>query len=547
MTVRFETPALVLERPGVLPHVENVFIDPPGPGEVRVRIAASGICHTDLSAVRDARFSPMILGHEGAGVVESVGDGVAHVRAGDPVMISWRVACGRCWQCARGKQKLCENVQTTRSPRTFRATGERLHVMLNAGTFAEYVVLPADGAIPLRPVISLESAAIIGCAVATGVGAVLHGAHVEAGETVVVFGAGGIGLNIVQGAALARAGMIIAIDLLDEKLRLASTFGATHTFNAQHHDPVPYILDLTKQRGVDHAFEVVGVPAVMAQALACLAQGGCLTFVGAAARNADFAFRPRLFMSRQQVMRGCIYGACHPPVDFPLFVDWYERGALKIDELVTATIGLHDLPEFFKKNNIEVVSSLPSYTQDRTDRQRGDGVFEDSIKALLMLNEAGYGQEGSGLILNLVYNPAGAFLPPSQISLEKEYKEELGKKFGISFNNLYAITNMPISRYLDYLLVSGNYEKYMDKLIAAFNPGAAKSVMCRNTISIGWDGYLYDCDFNQMLDLKVSCSNSTHLSTFNIGSLNEREIVLNQHCYGCTAGAGSSCGGAVAE
>jgi radical SAM/Cys-rich protein len=214
--------------------------------------------------------------------------------------------------------------------------------------------------------------------------------------------------------------------------------------------------------------------------------------------------------------------------------------------IIRANKKYYDLPEFFKFHQIEVVSSLPFFTAERTDKQRGDGVFEDSIKALQMLNEVGYGIDGSGLLLNLVYNPAGAFLPPNQTSLEKEYKTELQKNFGISFNNLFAITNLPISRYLDYLLQSGNYEKYMDKLITAFNPIAAANVMCRNTISIGWDGFLYDCDFNQMLELKVDCSTSKHVSNFNIQQLNNREIVLNQHCYGCTAGAGSSCGGAVA-
>ena len=214
--------------------------------------------------------------------------------------------------------------------------------------------------------------------------------------------------------------------------------------------------------------------------------------------------------------------------------------------IILANKRFNDLPDFFKQHRIEVVSSLPSYTQDRTDRQRGDGVFQDSIKALQMLNEVGYGQPGTNLILNLVYNPAGAFLPPSQSTLQAEYKEALNRDFNIQFNKLFAITNMPISRYLDYLLVSGNYEKYMEKLIAAFNPAAAQSVMCRNTLSVGWDGLLYDCDFNQMLELKVSCSNSVHLSQFNIDAINNRNIVLNQHCYGCTAGAGSSCGGVVA-
>lgn len=205
----------------------------------------------------------------------------------------------------------------------------------------------------------------------------------------------------------------------------------------------------------------------------------------------------------------------------------------------------HDLPEFFKKHSIEVVSSLPFYTKSRTDRQRGDGVFEDSILALQMLNAAGYGKEGSELLLNLVYNPAGAFLPPPQDILEKEFKHALFKDFGIVFNNLFAITNLPISRFLDYLLTSGNYENYMEKLIAAYNPFAAQNVMCRNTISVGWNGFLYDCDFNQMLDLKVGCRKK-HLSEFDFEELANREIIINQHCYGCTAGAGSSCGGAVA-
>jgi radical SAM/Cys-rich protein len=213
--------------------------------------------------------------------------------------------------------------------------------------------------------------------------------------------------------------------------------------------------------------------------------------------------------------------------------------------IILANKRFNDLPDFFKQHNIEVVSSLPSYTSDRTDRQRGEGVFSDSIKALLLLNAVGYGIPGTGLPLNLVYNPAGAFLPPGQQALEKEYKDALRKEYGIEFNSLFTITNMPISRYMDYLLQSGNYEKYMEKLIAAFNPVAAGNVMCRNTISVGWDGFLYDCDFNQMLELKISC-HSQHITDFDIDQLNQREIVVNQHCYGCTAGAGSSCGGAVA-
>ena len=244
-------------------------------------------------------------------------------------------------------------------------------------------------------------------------------------------------------------------------------------------------------------------------------------------------------------------GAPEMNPDFRWFVEEIKKENPAIHIIVRCNLTIirankkyYDLPEFFKMHGLEVVSSLPFYTKDRTDRQRGDGVFEDSIFALQMLNDVGYGIEGSGLQLNLVYNPAGAFLPPAQSSLETDFKQSLKKDFNIVFNNLYAITNLPISRYLDYLLQTGNYEKYMEKLIAAFNPVAAANVMCRNTVSIGWDGFMYDCDFNQMLELKTDTVQK-HISGFNLAELNSRSIIVNQHCYGCTAGAGSSCGGVV--
>lgn len=213
--------------------------------------------------------------------------------------------------------------------------------------------------------------------------------------------------------------------------------------------------------------------------------------------------------------------------------------------IIVANRKYHDLPRFYKEHRVKVVSSLPYFAARRTDAQRGEGVFEKSIQALHMLNAEGYGREGSGLILDLVYNPGGAFLPGSQDSLEKEFKVKLKTGFDIVFNNLFAITNLPISRFLDYLLRSGNYAAYMEKLINAFNPAAARQVMCRNTISVGWDGILYDCDFNQMLDLKVEKGRPRHVKDFNQALLEDRNIVINQHCYGCTAGAGSSCGGSI--
>jgi len=210
--------------------------------------------------------------------------------------------------------------------------------------------------------------------------------------------------------------------------------------------------------------------------------------------------------------------------------------------IIVSNPKFNDLPQFFADHQVQLICSLPHYNKLRTDHQRGEGVFNDSIQAIRMLNEAGYGIEESGLILNLVHNPSGAFLPSDQASLELEFKRQLLRKYGITFNNLYTITNLPVSRFLEFLLESGNYESYMQTLIEAFNPATIENLMCRNTISVSWDGYLYDCDFNQMLDLKVA-SPVAHLNDFNPAILAERTIVVNQHCYGCTAGAGSSCGG----
>ncbi len=203
-----------------------------------------------------------------------------------------------------------------------------------------------------------------------------------------------------------------------------------------------------------------------------------------------------------------------------------------------------DLPEFFAQHHVEVVCSLPHYRHTATDAQRGDGVYTGSIKALQKLNAVGYGQ-GNSLRLVLVTNPVGAFLPANQPSLEVEWKRELQRMHGVRFDSLYCITNMPISRFLEWLMQTGNLNAYMERLVNTFNPLAARSVMCRNMISVGWDGTLYDCDFNQMLDLPVAPENSRHIRDFDAATLGGREIVVGRHCFGCTAGAGSSCGGAT--
>ena len=244
-------------------------------------------------------------------------------------------------------------------------------------------------------------------------------------------------------------------------------------------------------------------------------------------------------------------GAPEMNPNFRWFVEEASKAGIK-DFIVRSNLTIirankkyYDLPEFFKKHNVHVVSSMPHWTRGKTDKQRGDGVFDKSIKALQMLNEIGYGTEGSDLKLDLVYNPSGAFLPGDQAALENDFKKALKDDFNIDFHNLFAITNLPISRFLDYLIASENYEEYMHSLVEAYNPMAVENVMCTNTLSISWDGNLYDCDFNQMLNLKVN-SKVKHISEYNEELLQDRDIIINQHCYGCTAGAGSSCQGVVA-
>jgi radical SAM/Cys-rich protein len=202
------------------------------------------------------------------------------------------------------------------------------------------------------------------------------------------------------------------------------------------------------------------------------------------------------------------------------------------------------LPEFFARHQVEVISSLPYYQEFFTDKQRGNGVFKKSVESMRMLNEQGYGKPDSGLALNLVYNPVGAFLPPPQQSLERQFKKELESKFGLVFNSLFTITNMPINRFKKDLERLDAYDEYLTRLVNAFNPAAAEGVMCRSLISVGYDGRLYDCDFNQMLDLSLPRQT---IHDFDLDRLLSRKIIFDQHCYGCAAGAGSSCGGATAR
>ncbi len=207
--------------------------------------------------------------------------------------------------------------------------------------------------------------------------------------------------------------------------------------------------------------------------------------------------------------------------------------------------GFKKIPEFLARCNVEIVASLPCYLEENADAQRGDGSFRKSIEALKVLNGLGYGRHDSDLMLTLVYNPVGPSLPPAQGALEQAYRQQLLSRYGIHFNRLFTITNMPISRHLEHLVNNRQYEQYMQLLVEAFNPAAAIGVMCRKMLSVGWDGQLYDCDFNQMLELGTGPSQPKHIRQFDFASLSTRTMVTGRHCFGCTAGAGSGCLGAI--
>ena len=234
---------------------------------------------------------------------------------------------------------------------------------------------------------------------------------------------------------------------------------------------------------------------------------------------------------------------------------WFVEQVCELDlNIITRTNltilmddGFADLPGFFASHKVEVVASLPCYTLENVDGQRGAGVFDASISALKRLNSAGYAVEGRGLTLNLVYNPGGPNLPPSEEGLQVDYKERLLKDFGVRFTKLFAMTNMPLGRFGEMLSASGELTGYTELLVSSFNPEAAKNVMCRETLSVGFDGSIYDCDFNQILALKCGFGAPAHIDDYDVKLLSKRQVVTGAHCYGCTAGAGSSCGGTVAE
>ncbi|MDQ1400648.1 MAG: hypothetical protein QOK20_2580 [Acidimicrobiaceae bacterium] len=350
----------------------DVVVEAPHAGEVLVRMAASGVCHSDLSMQNGTMLTPtpIVLGHEGAGVIEAVGDGVSELAVGDHVVISWVPQCGSCYYCERGQPEICESTSlsvalgylldgTTR----LRSGGTALHQMAAAGTFSELSVVPAVSAIKIPDDIDLSVAALIGCSVLTGVGAALNTADIAAGDTVAVVGCGGVGLNVIQGAAIAGAGQIIAVDVHQSKLELARTFGATAVVDASGCDAVSAVMELTGQRGADVAFEVIGLQETIDQTITMTRRGGQAILVGVARMDAVVNV-PAFFgvVLAEKTIRGCWYGGAHVRRDVARIIGYYRDGRLKLEELISQRIALEQVNEAFEALKVgEVARSVITY------------------------------------------------------------------------------------------------------------------------------------------------------------------------------------------
>jgi S-(hydroxymethyl)glutathione dehydrogenase/alcohol dehydrogenase len=332
--------------------IESVDLMDPQPGEVLVKVAASGVCHSDLHVMKGDLPMPIpaILGHEGAGVVEKVGAGVKTVQPGDHVVLSWVPYCGTCFYCGRGDFHLCETAilgayaggMTDGSTR-FSLHGAAIHHFIGVSSFSEYTIVAEHAAIPIRKDVPLDAACLVGCAVMTGVGAVVNTAKVEPGASIAVFGAGGVGLNVIQGGALAGAEKIIAVDLVDAKLALAAVFGATHTIHAAKGDAVDQVKALTNGRGVDYAFEAIGNPGVILQAFMSVRRGGKVIVVGVPPITAQVTLPGASIPLEEKSVIGSLYGAAKFRTDMPRLLDLFMVKKLKLTELISQRIGLTDV------------------------------------------------------------------------------------------------------------------------------------------------------------------------------------------------------------
>ena len=346
----------VLYAAGQPLQIEELTLQNPRAGEVMVRVAAGGVCHSDLHVMNGDLNAPLpvVLGHEGAGIVEKVGSGVSDFKPGDHVVLLWRASCGECFFCLSGRPALCDLGAGIRwsghlgdGTSRFSKGGEEIRHFAGVSSFAELTVLPREGLVKIDPDIPLQQAAVVGCAVMTGVGAVINTARVEPGASMVVVGCGGVGLNVIQGGNLAGAEKIIAVDVLDNKLEYARQFGATHTINASQVEPIEAIKELTDGRGADYAFEVIGNPRTIAQAYRMIRRGGTLVVVGVAPVTAEVSINASSLMLEEKMIRGSLYGSCVPKLDTPRILNLYKAGKLKLDELISREYPLSKINEAF--------------------------------------------------------------------------------------------------------------------------------------------------------------------------------------------------------
>lgn len=346
--------AAVLYEAGKPLVIEEVKLASPKAGEVKVKVAANGACHSDLHVMTgDMRMPlPIVLGHEGAGIVAEVGPGVASVKEGDHVVLSFSPVCGHCYYCTQGTPHLCETRPkalgtlldgTTRLSKN----GQNISHFAFTASFAEETVVPESCAIKIREDVPLDRACFVGCGTMTGIGAAINTANVQPGTSVAVIGCGGVGLNVIQGAALAGARQVIAIDLVQKKLDFAKIFGATHFINPSQDDPFKTVMDLTSGRGVDYAFEVISTAKTIELAFKMTARRGTCTIVGVSPEGARLSLNPNVFTMMEKRLIGSYYGSTRPRVDMPRFIDMYMDKKIKIDELVSQTFPLEKVNEAY--------------------------------------------------------------------------------------------------------------------------------------------------------------------------------------------------------
>ena len=348
--------AAVMREVGLPLGIEDVEIAEPGPGEVLVKMAATGVCHSDLHALKGEwqMGLPLVLGHEGSGIVEAVGAGVQRVAVGDHVVLSWTAGCGSCLYCLSGQPNICahllesvhQNVMFDGTTR-LRKDGEPIYGFLGVASFGEYAVVPESGAVTVKRDIPLDLASVVGCAVATGFGAASKTVQVPVGASTAIIGLGGVGLAILQGCVAQSARSVIAIDVRDDKLELASRLGATDVINARNDDPGAAVSELTGEAGVDFAFEAIGLKATIEQALAMLGRRGTAVLVGMPPEGVTFEADPLLISAFEQRVVGSNYGSSNPAVDFPRLLELFERGRIDLSSMVTRRLPLGEINEAF--------------------------------------------------------------------------------------------------------------------------------------------------------------------------------------------------------